>query len=173
MPLQTCALLVPTLLQPWKEDLGGRHRAPVSPGFCLGLDDRVSWHETGGRREGAAGRFLLWLPLWAPVQLHDWRSLLLSRRLICHRSCIHGIPSDPSLPPFRLRVVSSGLHPLHSPLWVNKPSYAYQVQVCHWSPGGPGVIKGQSQDRLGVSEVRTHCLNQLWLPKQHTVDWVT
>ena len=66
-------------------------------------------------------------------------------------------PNDPSLPPFRLRVVSSGLHPLHSPLWVNKPSFAYQVGL----PGGLGVIKGQSQDRLGVSEVSKHCLNQL------------
>ena len=65
LSLQTCALLVPTLLQTRKEDLCGRHRAPVPPGFCLGLDSRGSWHEPGGRSKGGVSRFLLWLPLWS------------------------------------------------------------------------------------------------------------
>ena len=145
MPLQTCALHVPTLLQPWKEDLCGRHRAPMPAGSCLGLDNRGSWQEAGGRREGGVRHFLLWLALWSHLQLHDWQSLLLSRRLICHSSPFHVIPNDPSLPPSRLRVVSSGLHPLHSPLWVNKPSSSYQVQVCHQSPGAGGGGPGSEQ----------------------------
>lgn len=53
-----------------------------------------------------------------------------------------GFPNDPSLPPFKPRVLNSGLFPLYPPLCIIQPSSAYPMPVCHQSPVRPGNDKG-------------------------------
>lgn len=152
----------PILLQVQGVYLCGQHQAPGASGFGLGLINR---QEVWRRREsGVRCLFLCLPPRVVTLHLHGWQLLWLPRGLIRHSSLLCGFPTNPSLPPFKPRVVSSGLLPQHQPLCVNKSFPACPIQVCYQSlvrsRSDKGTITRQTWSVWGSR----HCLNQLWLP---------